>query len=336
MSRITTCPIFSLCGLCQQLPLSIQEEAQQKQVLLKNIFHHDISWVESPLQQGYRHRISLKSNKEGILGYYKPKTHDLIPIQQCMIALPAINKVLHNLQPSTFSFTSVEFRSNGNKVIAQLNSLKRRKIPHKKAKKWLLPYVDAISIDQQHIHGDPFLDFTIADVHHRFHPKSFFQINMSINQILVEQIISLVAQKHPSHILDLYAGAGNIGLALAKKGHHVTMMESAPTSIQDARNTAKRNNLNVHIVEQRVEDHIPGSIFYDFLILDPPRAGCGKKILDFILTTPAHVLYVSCNPNSLKKDVALLLQKGYRIEKIIGYNMFPGTTHLETLCLLSK
>ena len=336
MSRITTCPIFSLCGLCQQLPLSATEEAEKKQTLLKNLFHHDVTWVESPFPQGYRHRISLKSNNAGILGYYKPKTHNLIPIQQCMIALPSINEVLRNLAPCPFSLASVEFRSNGSKVVAQLYSPKKAHIPHKRAKQWLLPHVDAIAVDQNLIHGDPFLDFHIADVHHRFHPKSFFQINMSINQLLVSQIISLVTQKNPSHILDLYAGAGNIGLALAKQGYRVTMMESAPTSVQDARNTATKNNLVVDIVEQRVEDYVAGSIFYDFLILDPPRAGCGNKLVDFLLTTPAHVLYVSCNPQSLKKDVALLLQKGYHIEKIIGYNMFPGTTHLETLCLLSR
>ena len=159
---------------------------------------------------------------------------------------------------------------------------------------------------------------------------------MYINELLLQKIIELITQINPTHILDLYAGAGNIGLALAKRGHKVTMMESAPTSIQDAQKSSTRNNINISIIKNRVENYTAGSIFFDLLILDPPRAGCGEKLLDFILTSPTHVLYISCNPHSLKKDTALLEKKGYHITNLIGFNMFPGTKHVETLCLLTK
>ena len=77
-------------------------------------------------------------------------------------------------------------------------------------------------------------------------------------------------------------------------------------------------------------------LFFDLLILDPPRAGCGPKLKDFVLTKPANIIYVSCHPYSLKKDAFLLNKEGYTIQNITAYNMFPGTEHVETLCSFTR
>ena len=156
---------------------------------------------------------------------------------------------------------------------------------------------------------------------------------MEINQLLVNSIIKYVTDIQPTHILDLYAGAGNIGLALAKRGFSVTLMESATSSCADARATCTRNQLRTTIIESTAENYIAGSLFFDLLILDPPRAGCGRKLKDFVLTKPKNIIYVSCHPYNLKKDASLLEKEGYRIQKLTAFNMFPGTSHLESLCL---
>ena len=332
MSRMTHCPIFAECGLCSLFSISQEEEKNLKKNKLEHMIQHKIRFVESPKQLGYRNRISLRSDNQGRLGYHQPKSHQLIPISQCVIAEETINSVLSSLPPCPTPIQSIEFRSNGNHVVAQIYSPPKKTASAKKIRQWLSPFVDGIALDHNTIWGKTHLEFLIADVQHSFHPQSFFQVNQSINTLLVQEIIEKVHAINPTHILDLYAGAGNIGLALAQKGFSVTLMESAPTSCADARKAMKTNKLQATIIQAPVEDYIPGTIFFDLLILDPPRAGCGAKIKDFLLTKPRHVLYVSCHPQSLKKDASLLREEGYRIDDIVAFNMFPATEHIETLC----
>jgi len=328
------CPIFEHCGLCTFLPLSSDEEKDRKLGVLQKLFpRFRISWIDSPHRLGYRQRISLRCDSKGSLGYYKPKSHDLIDISHCSIADTSINTILNQLPKSPTPFQSIEFRTNGERVIAQVYSKRRAPASRKKIIPWLKPFVTGIALDQKTIFGDTSLAFSIGNVQHRFQPKTFFQVNMAINQILVNHIIAYVTTIQPTHILDLYSGAGNIGLALVKRGFNVTLMESAGSSCTDARATCKRNQIKANIIESPAEKYIAGSLFFDLLILDPPRAGCGPKLKDFVLTKPKNIIYVSCHPYNLKKDASLLQKEGYHLQEITAFNMFPGTPHLETLCL---
>ena len=336
MNRSLSCPIFTQCGLCTQLTTSKEEEREHKKQLLTRLFSQSIQFVDSPKEFHYRKRISLRSDKNGILGYHKPQSHTPIPVQYCTIADERINLALKEITPCPVQIQSIEFRTNGDKLVAQVYSPKGKTISSKKICAWLGDVVDAIALDHRVIYGDPYLPFTISNVKHLFHPQSFFQVNSEINEKLVEDICRRVDEVRPNHILDLFAGAGNIGLALAKKGYQVTLMESAPTSCNDAIESSKRNNLQTKMIRSSVEDYIAGSLFFDLLIVDPPRAGCGRKLKDFVLTKPANIIYVSCHPYSLKKDASLLKKEGYRIQNITAYNMFPGTEHVETLCSFTR
>lgn len=332
MNRSLSCPIFTQCGLCSLLPKSEEEEQDKKIQLLRKLFSQPVHFIDSPKTFHYRKRISMRTDKKGILGYHKPKSHTLIPVQYCAIADERINHALENIPPAPVPIRSIEFRTNGDKLVAQVYSQKGKTISAKKIRSWLDGIVDAIALDHRIIHHDPYLSFTIADVEHQFHPQSFFQVNSEINEQLVDDICARVDAIQPSHILDLFAGAGNIGLALAQKGYNVTLMESAPTSCADAQQTCARNNLKAKMIQSSVEKYTVGSLFFDLLILDPPRAGCGTKLKDFVITKPANIIYVSCNPHSLKRDASLLQKEGYSIQDITAYNMFPGTEHVETLC----
>jgi 23S rRNA (uracil1939-C5)-methyltransferase len=332
MSRSKLCPIFEQCGLCSLLPHSQEEEQQKKIHRLQRLFSKPIQFVESPVLLGYRKRISLRCDKQGNLGYHQPKSHTLIPIKECVIADPIINQTIAQLPPCPVPIQSIEFRSNGTQVSAQIYSTKGKMPAAKKLRSWLSPFVNGIALDRRIIFGNPFLSFEISNVQHLFHPQSFFQVNSAINHLLIQEIIKRVKEINPTHILDLFAGAGNIGLALAQKGYNVTLMDSASTSCSDAQATCTRNDLKAKIVQSPIEEYVPGSLFFDLLILDPPRAGCGAKLKDFVITKPAHILYVSCHPNNLKRDASLLEKEGYLITDITAFNMFPGTTHIETLC----
>ena len=336
MNRSQSCPIFAQCGLCTLLPKSKEDEKEQKIQLLTKLFSQPIHFVDSPKELHYRKRLSLRSDTNGVLGYHKPQSHTLIPVRYCAIADERINIALKDISPCPVPIQSIEFRTNGSKLVAQIHSPRGRPISSKKVCSWLDGIVDAISLDHRIIDNDPFLSFTVSDVQHQFHPKSFFQVNSEINEQLVEDICTRVDAIQPSHILDLFSGAGNIGLALSQKGFNVTLMESAPTSCADAQNTCARNNLHANMIQSSVQNYTAGSLFFDLLILDPPRAGCGAKLKDFILTKPANIIYVSCHPYSLKRDASLLEKEGYRIQNITAYNMFPGTEHIETLCSFTR
>ena len=332
MTRSEQCPIFEQCGLCSLLSKSKQEEKEQKVQLLERLFSKPVHFVQSPKDTHYRKRISLRCDKGGKLGYHKPRSHTFIPISDCAIADERINTALNNIPPCPIPIQSVEFRSNGTKLIAQVYSIKGKSASSKIILAWLSPYVDAIALDKRSIHNDTYIPFTISQVHHQFHPQSFFQVNSEINELLIENICTRIEAVNPTHILDLFSGAGNIGLALARRGYQVTLMESARSSCADAKKTCTRNNIKATIIQAPVEQYTPGSLFFDVLILDPPRAGCGIKIKDFVLTKPEHIIYVSCHPYSLRKDASLLEKEGYVIQDITAFNMFPGTEHIETLC----
>lgn len=337
MSRESLCPIFEHCGLCLHLKNSKEEEKRQKQKNLHQILSIQSSeFVDSPNTLAYRYRITLRSNEIGRLGYYKPKTHQHIQIKECAIANDSINRFLRIISPAPANIHSVEIRSNGPKTVLSIKSKKGKNVPHKKIRTWAAHLVDGISLNGRPIFGDTMLHFTVANTELMYQPDTFFQVNPYINENILSAIVSFVEQVKPTHILDIFSGAGNIGLPLARKGYNVTLMESNKSATTDAQNNATHNNLSVKTIQKNAYTYKAGSVFFDMLILDPPRAGCGKALEQYLLTKPKTIVYLSCNPYTLSQDAKRILEKGYKYKKITLYNMFPLTNHIETLCFFEK
>ena len=162
-------------------------------------------------------------------------------------------------------------------------------------------------------------------------------------QKLYETALSYAGLTGTETVWDLYCGIGTISLFLARKAKKVYGVEIVPQAIADARRNAKLNNIqNAEFFVGKSEEVLPA--YYqknggtaDVIVVDPPRKGCDETLLDTIVRmAPARVVYVSCDPATLARDLKYLCGRGYQVEKVQPVDMFGHTVHCETVCLLSK
>ena len=165
---------------------------------------------------------------------------------------------------------------------------------------------------------------------------SFFQVNTH----QAEKLFSYVREQvqDSKNILELYSGVGSLTCYLAKNKKYVTSIEDLKSAVHMARQNLRNNNLEVNALCGRSEDLIENlEIGYDLVVLDPPRDGCERNVLETIhnLRIP-KIIYVSCNPATLARDCKILSLHGYKLESIKSFDMFPQTAHVETVVLLFK
>ena len=173
-------------------------------------------------------------------------------------------------------------------------------------------------------------------------PQSFLQVNPHQTRVLYGEALRLLSPKPYELIADVYCGIGTITLAIAKHVKSVIGIECVPQAIEDAKANAARNGIdNAQFICGLAEDVLPklvqDGLKPDALVIDPPRKGCEPQVLDAIdACGVSRVVYVSCNPSTLARDVKLLSQNGYRIEYVQPVDMFPHTHHVETVTLITR
>jgi 23S rRNA (uracil1939-C5)-methyltransferase len=188
--------------------------------------------------------------------------------------------------------------------------------------------------------GVPFIEEKLAGLLFRIYPPSFFQTNTAGAELLYRRIREEAPLSTESRLLGLYCGSGAIELALAGAVGKVTGVDSSPTNIANAVENALINRVeNAAFVPGTVESLLSEPLREpaDVVIVDPPRVGLTGKALRRVLAlgVPA-LIYVSCNPVSLARDLPTLLEAGYRVRSLSPFDLFPHTPHLETLAVLSK
>jgi 23S rRNA (uracil1939-C5)-methyltransferase len=191
--------------------------------------------------------------------------------------------------------------------------------------------------------GPPRYRTTIGGITYHVSPTSFFQTNSSGAEAIVKTVLDFFGEDLSGRrALDVYGGVGLLGLQLARRGARVLVVEGNPASIADGRATADALGLKASFRRGRAEDVVPrlareGSR-YDTVVLDPPREGCHARLLDVIgrVVLPSQIAYVSCDPESLARDLAALEKHGYRVQEVVPVDMFPHAYHLEAVALLLK
>ena len=173
---------------------------------------------------------------------------------------------------------------------------------------------------------------------------SFYQVNPAQTQVLYDTALSYADLTGKETVWDLYCGIGTISLFLAKKAGKVYGVEIVPEAIENAKANAKANNItNAEFYVGAAEDVFPRlvkdnpNIGADVIVVDPPRKGCDAVLLDTMLRmAPKRIVYVSCDPATLARDLKQLCAGGYRLEKVQPVDQFPQSVHVETVVLLSK
>lgn len=171
---------------------------------------------------------------------------------------------------------------------------------------------------------------------------SFLQVNPVQTECLYAQVEAFLPEKDGFEAIDVYCGTGTISMILSKRAKHVTGIENIKPAVEDAARNAERNGAgNAYFICADAAEALPELIEKgtrpDVIVIDPPRKGCDKAVLNAITGSAVQrVIYVSCDPATLARDVRILVDCGYSIQKVQPIDMFPQTAHVETVCLLSK
>lgn len=194
------------------------------------------------------------------------------------------------------------------------------------------------------LYGSPYIVDAIGGIRYQISPQSFFQINPGQTVRLYETVLEYAGLKGSEVVWDLYCGIGTISLFLAQKAARVFGVEIIPQAVEDAKANAALNGFdNAEFFLGAAEDVVPqqyeksnGALQADVVTLDPPRKGCDEKLLETVIQMgPERIVYVSCDPGTLARDLKFLCRNGYELKRVRGCDMFGHSGHVETVVMLS-
>ena len=341
------CPLFGTCGGChyQHLPYDQQLEAK-RQILLETLARvGKITW-DGPVETvagtpwGYRNRTQLrvaKQERQGKVGFFEAGSHRLVAADECPVNSPTLNRAHQALREMACEkrFPSflheVEFFTNETDV--QLNVLSSDRPLAKRFFEWCAERIEGFTPHDA-------IDYPVGDDRFRVGSRSFFQVNRFLVDKLVEAAVGGASGRFA---LDLYAGVGLFTLPLSRRFEKVIAVDASRRAMRDLRFNLERANLEraeagAQAVNLTVAEFLP-SLFepVDFVIADPPRAGLGGEVTaELTRLRPARLVIVSCDPSTLARDLAPLLEAGYRIQSLTLVDLFPQTFHIETVVRLAS
>jgi 23S rRNA (uracil1939-C5)-methyltransferase len=350
------CPYAERCGGCQwqRVPYALQEKWKAGFIedALQRIGGipagtYPFTMYGSPDTLHYRNRIDVKwlLTTAGTvqIGYYAKSSHDLVPIERCWIADERINEVLQECLTLSFSKrersfqTSLEFQ-----VIADGRVLvSGQEIP---AGFWQ-DLKTAVEKNPR-LYRTLILDsreFVLLEEWEGlgFHTRAgqFQQVNLPANHFLRGWVRDFARQHQVKNAVDLYCGSGNLSLALARDAVNVFGVEAYAPSIEAAVYNTQQNNLNAQYAAgdaQDIRQLFPDLPALDLLLVDPPRRGMAEAVEPVLKLGAERMIYVSCDPNTLARDLKMMLATAYALENVMGLDFFPQSYHVETVCVLKK
>lgn len=307
-------------GIAPLIDLPYAEQLALRQAKVARMFNRlDVevrSIIPSELQEGSRARVKLRGGPGG-LGFHLPGSHEHLVVgdELARIARPEVVAGVNAIAGLALR-GAVEVRSDGERVVYVLDQPAT------------LPEGASFAVGGKRRAGNPTLQVDGL----RVSPNSFLQVNLEVNRRIVDDVDALLQELQPIHLLDLYGGIGNLSARAHRRGTPVTLVESEGQAAEDARKNLK----GAEVLAMDVARWKPGQTFFDIALLDPPRAGAPGILDKLIVTRPRAIVYLSCDPGTLAKDIGALHGRGYRIRYLQPYDMFPGTDHVETLAVLDR
>jgi 23S rRNA (uracil1939-C5)-methyltransferase len=337
---LSPCPYFNECGGCELLNLSYENTCNYKKEKLENILSKyaniktKVEIVKCKNHLNYRNKITLKV-ENGKYGYYASKTHKLIEVDKCLLAEPAINSFINDIDKLNIKTGEVTIRSNYNsELLIWIKSQSKVKpnISYLKSKHKIV----GILLNDETIEGD---NSFIEIINHQLFTvsyDSFFQVNRDICSKLFNLINKHITDNET--ILDLYCGVGTLGINASKNAKKAFGIEIVKNAVLNAITNSKINKRdNIYYMLGDVSSCLPKiKDKVDTIIVDPPRAGLDKVTKDTIIEfNPNKIIYVSCDPMTLARDLKEL-SSYYNIIEVKGLDMFPHTQHIESFVVLER
>lgn len=333
------CQNYHECGGCHLQHLLFEKENEYKKekvIELLNKFTsinkdkvQDITYTE---EYNYRNKITLHGSN-GKIGYHKSKTNDLIEITECPLVSNKINDIIKVINNQSHNIKELTIRTDNNeeKIMIKIKG----EYPNTNK---LQNIVDVLIINDKLITEKENIISNIDNKKYYLSIDSFFQVNKTLTEKLYNEVKEIVKVSKPNKILDLYCGAGTIGIYVSDYANEIIGIDSSKSSIKNANQNKELNNTNnIKFICNKVENVIDSfTNDIDLIIVDPPRAGLDKNTIKNIKRiNPKELIYVSCDPTTLARDLNLLDEE-YNVEFIKPYNMFPRTYHVENICYLTK
>ena len=353
------CLHFGTCGGCSYLELDIERENAEKReqvsaTLKKFGIEAEVENTVCPVFNEYRNKVVLFYDN-GSFGYYQQGTNKVVPHKRCIINDPIFDKI------ADFCLSTLDKKD--------LRALFIRKTSHKEPQIIVAPiywsradilqfsaslldhFPEVVSVlygvnreksfafentTFHKIYGDGYIEDEMCGLEFRISPRSFYQINHSCATALYEKAISLLNAKMGDTVADLFCGTGTMGMIAAKRtGADVIGVEIEKSAVDDAKRNARLNG--IRNIEFFADDAKNFNRSIDSCIIDPPRKGCSKFMIDTLLRLlPDRIVYVSCNPDTMARDINMLSDK-YRISSPVSvFNMFPRTSHVESVVCLTR
>ena len=342
---------------------------------LDDVVIHDTLGMEHPFRYRNKAQFPIqKKDNMPVIGFYKKKSHDLISTDECIIQHEVNDKIIKIIKTyiraynvsiydekthkgllrhlvTKVGFTTGEvmivFVANGKKLpyLKELASVLKENIPGFKT---LVVNVNTqktnVILGKENIvaYGDGMIRDYIGELVFEISPLSFFQVNPLQTEVLYNKALEYANLGENDTVFDIYCGIGTISLFLAQKAKKVYGIEIVEDAIKDAKRNAKINNMdNVEFYVGKAEEVVPKMYKEgkraNVVVVDPPRKGCDEKVLDTIVSMePDRVVYVSCNPSTLARDLAYLNERGYKCHEIQPVDMFPHSVHVENVAWLSR
>ncbi|HII4457951.1 TPA: 23S rRNA (uracil(1939)-C(5))-methyltransferase RlmD [Clostridium perfringens] len=382
------CAIYKRCGGCKLQHASYKAQLDFKWDRVKDcvskIGKLDPSIVKYPLGMEnpwrYRNKVQLPIgliNGEVKIGFFAPRSHDIIDMESCLIQDEIGDKVVKltrewiekfNIRPYNVDGEYDEkgivrhimirrgFTTNEVMVVLVTNG---EKLPHKEEFVDLMvkniPGIKSViqninskktnvilGLESKTLWGEDTISDYIGDFRFNISPLSFFQVNPTQTEVLYGKALEYANLTGNEEVFDAYCGTGTITLFLSQKAKKVYGVEIIPQAIDNAWINAKENkveNVEFFVGESEVviPDLINKGVKADVVVVDPPRKGCDKKLLDAITNIDAKkIVYVSCDPSTLGRDLQVLEENGYKTLEVQPVDMFSNTAHIENVALLIK
>jgi 23S rRNA (uracil1939-C5)-methyltransferase len=344
--RITPrCIHFGVCGGCHYQNLPYQEQLKAKTEILRDQLAR-IGRIENPPVQdmvaslspwNYRNHVQFHLTEEGDLGYMTAGAPRVFAISECHLPEGSINSLWPQLEfEPGMEIERISLRSGLDEELMLVLESDSPEPPELEIEAG----ISAAHVFEDNavvIAGSDHLLIRVLDRDFKVSAASFFQVNTAMAGKMVEHILANLPVSSSTTFLDVYCGAGLFSAFLAPKCGRVIGMESSPSACEDfAVNLDEFEN--VELYEGLAEDVIPHlDVKPDVVLVDPPRAGLDKQVIDGLLKlSPETIAYVSCDPSTLARDAARLINGGYRLKQVTPFDLFPQTFHIESISIFEK
>lgn len=344
------CPYFGTCGGCQWQHIEYEAQVAFKGEIIRDQLRRLGRFVDPPVADTipspdpweYRNHLQLTSTPEGGLGFLDVSGIQTMPIDICLLPHPLVWEIVEMMEiggeerGASLRRLSLRagIRTGERMIVFETEDDLPPQIEVDVPISCVLLMGDGTPVN---LIGRNWFSEELAGRHFRISAGSFFQVNTLQAERLIEVVSQFLDPQGNETLLDIYCGVGTFSLSLADRLSRVIGIESYGPAVDDARANVRPGEPVEFIEGQAVEVLACLDLPLDVIIVDPPRAGCGSKVLrELIRLSPPRLVYVSCDPATLARDARRLVEAGYRLEALQPVDMFPQTYHIESVSLFVR